>query len=323
MKGLIPFVLLFLIVYANQAAAEEKSYSYDKMLNDVQTLAELYPENIKVGLIGESEWGKAIPYIQIGKGKETILLIGSHHAREWITTQFLMELLKEYTSVYEEEGDIGVYSTKLLDDISLVIVPMLNPDGVMIQQVGLQGHSLLEQLKLWSMNHFSRDFKRWKANGVGIDLNRQYPADWEALKKWPAWSSYKQYRGKEPIQAKEVKGIVSFTQQLKPLLALAYHTSGQEVYWYYQTPKENIVRDYVLAKQIGEMTDYELNLPESDAVGGGYTDWFITTFQRPAFTIEMCELVEETNPPNACLRKEYDRNVAVPLMLIHEILKQQ
>ena len=55
MKGLIPFVLLFLIVYANQAAAEEKSYSYDKMLNDVQTLAELYPENIKVGLIGESE----------------------------------------------------------------------------------------------------------------------------------------------------------------------------------------------------------------------------------------------------------------------------
>lgn len=323
MKGLIPFVLLFLIVYANQTEAEEKSYSYEKMLNDAQTLEVLYPEIIKVDSIGESEWGNNIPCIYLGKGKESILLIGTHHAREWITTQFLMELVKEYAAGYEKEEQIGEYSAKLLDDISLVIVPMLNPDGVMIQQNGLQGHSIIKQLKLWRMNHFSRDFKRWKANGLGIDLNRQYPADWGALKKWPAWSSYKQYRGKEPIQAKEVKEVVSFTQQLKPILSLTYHTSGQEVYWYYQTPKENIVRDYVLAKQIGKMTGYELGLPESDAVGGGYTDWFITTFQRPAFTIEMCELVKETNPPNSCLHDEYNRNVAVPLMLIHEILKQQ
>ena len=116
MKGLIPFVLLLLDSYANQAEAEEKSYSYEKMLNDTQTLEELYPENIKVGLIGESEWGNDIPYIQLGKGKETILLIGSHHAREWITTQILMGIYEGILMSYGE-GD-QEYWTKIMDNAS-------------------------------------------------------------------------------------------------------------------------------------------------------------------------------------------------------------
>ena len=320
MKGIIPFVFVFVLVYATETKAEEHHYSYENMMSDLQKMENNFPDFIQIGSIGKTEWGNDLPFVKIGQGKESILLIGAHHGREWITTQFLMKLLKDYVSVYKEKGKIGTYSMELLNEVSLVIVPMLNPDGVMIQQGNVKAPSFFHKLNIWKMNYFSSDFKRWKANGEGVDLNRQYPADWERLKKWPAWPSYKQYRGKKPIQAKEVAALVSFTHRLKPLLAVSYHTSGQEVYWYYHTKKEHLERDYTLAEQISEVTGYELAWPAEDAVGGGFTDWFIMTYARPSFTIEMCELVEETNPSHACLQNEYERNQTVPLMLIQELL---
>ncbi|MGM9927134.1 MAG: M14 family zinc carboxypeptidase [Bacillus sp. (in: firmicutes)] len=317
MKVLIPFCLLFLFFYVDSASTTERPYTYENMMTDIQHVGDLFPKGLQVGTIGRSEWGKEIPYVQIGMGQRHILLIGTHHAREWITSKFLMKLVHQYAARYAEDPFIG----DLLDEISVVVIPMLNPDGVQIQQQGLKGDYPISKLKLLGMNHFSWNYKRWKANGEGVDLNRQYPADWEALKKIPAWPAYKQYRGERPVQAKEVAAVVDFTEKMEPLIALAYHTSGQEVYWYYHTEKERIVRDYSLAEKIAHMTGYEVAMPESDAVGGGYTDWFLTTFQRPAFTIEMCTSVHETNPPLSCLKEEYEHNVAVPLMLIHELLQ--
>lgn len=319
MKVVIPFCLLFLLMDTIPARADASCYSYEQMEEEVFHLQNIYREKIQIGSIGKSEWGKELPYIQVGKGKQCIFLIGSHHGREWITSQFLMKLLKEYVRAYSADTTINGYSARIFDDISLIFIPMLNPDGVTIQQKGLQGHNISQAVKLLSMNSFHPSFDRWKANGKGIDLNRQYPAGWHELKKLPAWPSYKHFRGKKPVQAEEVKSLVRFTMERKPILSLSYHTSGQQVFWYYHTKKEYIERDFHLAEKIARITGYKLDLPEENAVGGGYTDWFITTFHKPAFTIEMCELVDETNPPISCLQKEWNGNKEVPIMLLYEL----
>lgn len=324
MKAIIPCFMLLLMFYSLPVKAFASYYSYEEMEEDVSFLQKKYSdETVRMGSIGTSEWGKDIPFIQLGKGKQHVFLIGAHHAREWITSQFLMKLVEEYVKAYAANTTINGYSLANLDEISLVFIPMLNPDGVTIQQKGIKGFSLSRKIQLLSMNSFYPSFKRWKANGEGVDLNRQYPAGWNELNPFPAWSYYKQYRGTKPIQAKEVKALVNFTYEQQPVLSLAYHTSGQQVFWYYKTQKEYIERDYKLAGKVGQMTGYELDFPTGNAVGGGYTDWFIQTFHKPAFTMEMCESVYETNPPTSCLQKEWERNKSVPLMLIDELLKNE
>ncbi|WP_019244057.1 MULTISPECIES: M14 family zinc carboxypeptidase [Bacillus] len=322
MKVFIPLLISFILLYANVVQADYTPYTYKKMINDMHDIRNKFNDHVEMKSIGVSEQGRKIYALQLGKGEKNVLLIGSHHAREWITSEFLIKLLQYYAEMYEKKRNIGPYSSSIFDQISIIFIPMLNPDGVYIQQNGLEGESIVNKAKLISMNHLSLDFTRWKSNGLGIDLNRQYPADWGQLKKIPFWPSYKQYRGKEPVQAKEVRALVEFTNKLNPLLAIAYHTSGREVYWYYHTKKEYILRDYTLAEKIAYLTGYEQTFPDINAVGGGFTDWFITSFNRPGFTLEMCESVIETNPPRSCLQKEWEGNKLVPIMLLFELMKR-
>jgi g-D-glutamyl-meso-diaminopimelate peptidase len=198
---------------------------------------------------------------------------------------------------------------------------MVNPDGVTIQQNGLFNASLEEQEQLLIMNGGSIDFSRWKANGNGIDLNRQYSAGWEELSDSAPFPFYQLYKGKEPFSAPEVKAIKQFTNEIQPIIAISYHTSGRVLYWHYQTEKNHIQRDYTIASHVAHLTGYKLDQPVETAVGGGYTDWFIQTFRRPALTIEVGYEVNETNPPLSVFSEEWNRNRAVGLLIANEALK--
>ena len=94
-------------------------------------------------------------------------------------------------------------------------------------------------------------------------------------------------KGGRPLEAKEVQALSAFTEKVKPLMAVSYHTSGREIFWYYQNKREHLLRDYILAKKTAQLTRYKLSMPENHAIGSGFTDWFITEFERPAMTIEL------------------------------------
>ena len=66
---------------------------------------------------------------------------------------------------------------------------------------------------------------------------------------------------------------------------------------------------------------YKLSKPETDAGGGGFTDWFISTYHRPAMTVEISYLVGETNPPLSIFQKEWKRNRYVGIKLAKEAKK--
>lgn len=292
-------------------------YTYEKMESDLIVLKKKYA-NVDVQKIGESYLHRNIWAAKLGNGKRTILLVGAHHGREWLTTSLLMKMLETYSSSYSKNKAIEGISTDILDDVSIWFVPMLNPDGVSIQQGDMTGLSWIEKAEIWRMNNFSLDYRRWKANAIGIDLNRQYPAGWKQSKVETKRPHYQFYKGTQPLEAKEVQALTEFTRGIDPEIAAAYHTSGREIFWFYHNKPENITRDYRIAKNMAVMTDYELSLPEEHAVGSGFTDWFITEFNRPALTIELSYLVEETNPPLSVFPEEWARNKAAGLLLATE-----
>jgi g-D-glutamyl-meso-diaminopimelate peptidase len=309
-------LLMCPIIGYTQIVNPNEVYTYEQMEKDLLKIKREFPNELSIKKIGSTSFNRNIWAVKLGKGKRNILFIGSHHGREWLTTSMLMVMLEQYTRSYAENSAIGPFSSEIFDDVAIWFVPMLNPDGVSIQQKGFDAVPINKQVKIFEMNGYSPDFTKWKANGVGIDLNRQYPAGWNELEGIPIrW--YQFYKGKVPLQAGEVKVITSFTKKIKPLMALSYHSSGREIFWNYHNGI-HLNRDKLFAEKVSLLTGYSLSIPEENATGGGFTDWFITTFHQPGMTIEICPLVVDASPSLTVFPEEWKRNELVGIMLAHE-----
>lgn len=306
------FFFFFVVITHGHAATTEK-YTYERMKDHLQEFAKTYQLEMKS--IGKSEFGRDLLAVKVGNGAQSIFITGSHHGREWLSTHVIMKMIEEYALAFEEGNSLYGHDSNVLDSISIWFVPMVNPDGVTIQQEGIKKLPLLLQDVYVGMNEGKEDFSRWKANGLGVDLNRQYPAGWERIEGNRTNASYSHYKGQMSLEAKETKALLSFTKQINPLISASYHTSGRVIYWYYFNEIWNLQRDYRLVEKIADVTGYTIEYPPSNAIGGGFTDWFIQTYKRPAVTIELSFPVEETNPPISVFDEEWDRNKEVGLVM--------
>jgi g-D-glutamyl-meso-diaminopimelate peptidase len=294
-------------------------YSYNMMVSDIQKLKAAYPELIHVKVIGKSEYGRDIYAVSLGKGPAKVFINGAHHAREWITTNLNMYMINQYAEAYIQNKKINGYDPRsILNSSTIWFVPMVNPDGVTLQQEGLKVFPKSLHASLLKMNEGSKNFKRWKANAKGIDLNRQYKAGWESIKS-PKKPSYKNYKGPAPETAAETKAILRFINDINPEMAVSYHSSGKILYWNYKQSNTLYKRDEVYAKLIGKMTGYSLVYPKKNAPGGGgLTDWFVSVKKKPAFTPEVAKAVYETNPPISEFSSVWKENQAVGLFVAKE-----
>ncbi|WP_257469204.1 M14 family zinc carboxypeptidase [Bacillus sp. D386] len=299
-----------------------KTYTYTQMGKDITTLKKAYPDLVQVKTIGASEYGRKIYAVGLGKGSTNVFINGSHHAREWLTTSLNMYMIEKYAAAYKGNKKISGYNAKsLLNSSTIWFVPMVNPDGVTLQQQGLKAFPKSTHKAIIKMNNGSKNFKRWKANAKGIDLNRQYKADWGKIKNSPKSPSYKNYKGKAPESTKEVKAVVKFVNQINPEMTVAYHSSGRILYWNYKQSKTNYNRDHVYAKKIGKMTGYSLVYPGKNPSGGGFSDWFISTKKRPSFTPEIGKPAGETNLPVSQFSQIWKENQGVGLYVAQESIK--
>ncbi|MFC4323876.1 M14 family zinc carboxypeptidase [Litchfieldia salsa] len=328
LRKMLMMFLVFILFMTSQVGAAKRGivepevvYTYEEMMKDLSLLSVKNKDLIEVISIGKSTFGKEIPALHLGKGKKQVLFVGSHHGREWLTTSLIMKMIETYADAYNKEANVGHYNPKILDEVSIWFVPMLNPDGVEIQQKGLDSVPLGHQQLLMEMNENDLNFKRWKANGIGIDLNRQYPAGWKAINGDTPYASFHYYKGTAPLEAVEVKALTRFILKENPLISVAYHSSGRVIYWSYKNDKRVVKRDRAIAKKLTNLTRYKLAKPPKTAVGGGLTDWFITYYKRPAFTIEIGYDVNETSLPLKVFPEEWKRNKAVGLLIADQANK--
>lgn len=316
MKKCFLILLIFLVVFEHSGQAkeyEQQMYTYKRMKKDLLSIANEY--DLEVRTFGKSEFGRDLLAVKIGRGEKTVLITGSHHGREWLSTHIIMEMINQYASAYKNAKPFSAHNPEILDDVAIWFIPMVNPDGVTIQQKGISSFPFLLQEIYIDLNEGNADFSRWKANGLGVDLNRQYPAGWDYIEGDTPYASYSHFKGEKPLESKESRALALFTKTIDPLTAAAYHTSGRELYWYYFNSFKHLQRDYGLIEKISEKTGYTISYPPFNATGGGYTDWFIQTYERPAVTIELSYLVEDTNPPLDVFQEEWKRNKEIGFIL--------
>lgn len=261
-------------------------YNYSQMEKQINQLDNKY-ESIKVATIGKSLAKRNLYLLTLGNGKKKIGVIGGVHGRENITSLLTLKLVEDYARHLEQSQKIENYNLKkLLNKVTMYFIPMLNPDGIEIATHGIE-NEVKDKRFYHKANKGSSDFKRWKANGRGVDLNKQFPADWNQIESKDK-PHFKNYKGTKPKSEPESQALVDLTCSKKFETVVAFHNSGNIIYWYYNQVGKEYSRDYKLAKQLSKETGYKLVPPEeSSTAAAGYKDWFIKEFNQPGFTIEI------------------------------------
>ncbi len=235
-------------------------FDYTELEKHLACFKSSYP-SIPVFSIGKSREGRNLYGIKLGRGGKRIFFNGAHHGMEWLTSRLLMQ--------FAEELAAGMHGADtLLQNRILYVVPMVNPVGVAIAATG----------------------EEWQANAAGVDLNHNYDALWHLSKQNEASAGIlgpgpTRFSGAFPESEPESRAVADFTRQNNFDLALAFHSQGEVIYWDFcgYAPE----KAYAYAKRFEAVSPYRMESISGIASYGGYKDWFIRTFKRPAFTIEI------------------------------------
>ena len=217
-------------------------------------------------IIGKSVFGRNLYAIKLGKGAPVGIVQYAIHGREYITAKLALSHL-------QNEKIKG----------SVWVLPLMNPDGALLSQVGLSSVKPKRKKGLLLLNG-DRDFSLWKANGRGVDLNVNFDAKWGKGAKNTKILGAENCIGKKPFSEPESLALKKFTLKIRPDYTVSYHTKGEEIYWYFDQSTRTCPRDLRLATVLSGATGYPLAQAKGSV--GGYKDWCIQRLQIPAFTIE-------------------------------------
>src|SRR3989442_7755915 len=140
---------------------------------------------IHLDSVGASYEGRPILAVKIGPpddspSRPNVLFLGTHHAREWISTAVAMKLIRWL-------ADSGATLTAAHD---VWVIPVENPDGYQYT---------------FTTDRYWRKNRRPNANGsYGVDPNRNYPAFWGVDEVGSSNYQYAEtYRGQNPAPKPE------------------------------------------------------------------------------------------------------------------------
>jgi hypothetical protein len=252
-------------------------HTLDEVKAELDATVAAHPELARLAEIGQSVEGRKIWAIRIGScledgKKPAFLFTGAHHAREWISIEVPMGLIKRLVEGYASDAAIR----KLVDEREIWIVPALNPDGVQHSQT---------EYTMWRKN------RRKNADGsFGVDVNRNYGYKWgqEGASDDPGDETF---RGTAPFSEPETRAIRDLSVAKKFVAAISFHSYSELILWpwgytYEATPDGRVFSQ--LGTAMGRLTGYK---PEQSCqlypTSGDFDDYMYGDLGVLAFTFEL------------------------------------
>ncbi|MGH3736223.1 MAG: M14 family zinc carboxypeptidase [Micromonosporaceae bacterium] len=162
--------------------------------------------------------------VAVDEDEPEVLFTHNQHAREHLTVEMAVYLLKELTSKYASDSRIR----GLVDSREIWILPSLNPDGA-------EYDVATGSYRYWRKNRQPNSGSSY----VGTDMNRNWDYKWGCCGGSSGSTSSETYRGTAPESAPEVKVVSNFVrsrvvggvQQIKT--GIDFHTYSELVLWPY------------------------------------------------------------------------------------------
>ena len=262
---------------------DEKFYTYDEMEAKFRELESNYPQYVKMISFGESFEGRELWGLHITdqtslNSKPGILLTGSHHAREHLSTDVPIRIAER---IVQNSDDPSI--RELIMGRDIYFFPMVNPDGAM-----------------WDIR--GRNYKIWRKNmrsagpgaAYGVDLNRNYSHGWGGPGSSDRAAS-DIYRGPSPFSEPETQAIKSFVETNSNIkVLLSFHSFSELILYPWgntDAPLSN-ERDRrafeVMAEEMSQWNDYRpMQASELYVASGDTCDWAYADHGIFCFTFEL------------------------------------
>ncbi len=263
--------------------------TYDELLADLDKMAALYPNLITAKAPADpnilTHEGRVIYYVKVSdnpnidEDEAEVLYTGVHHAREPLS----MMNLQYYLWVLLENYGSNEYITDIVDNTELYFIPVVNPDGYVLNQTNNPDGG-----GLWRKN------VRDNGNGtIGVDLNRNYGYAWGQDNQGSSGNPGSfTYRGTEAFSEPETQVIRNFVSGRNIATAFNNHTYSNLLLSPWGHTAED-TPDHDFFEKINE----EMCKHNRYAYGGSnqllYTtngesdDWFYGEHDIPAWTPEI------------------------------------
>jgi carboxypeptidase T len=273
---------------------DSRYHDYAEMSAEIAQAAADHPDIVRRFSLGKSYYGRSLWAVKISDNPNVdekepeVLFDGQHHAREHLTVEMALYVLKLLTDGYGQDDFI----TRLVNGREIFIVFSLNPDG---SEYDLGG----SPYRAWRKNRQPNPGSAY----VGTDLNRNYGYRWGCCGGSSGNPASITYRGSAPWSAVEARRMRDFVnsrvrdgrQQIRT--HITFHTNGQLVLWpfgYTKTdvPSDMTVDDYktfvamgkTMAGQIGykPMQSSDLYITDGDQI-----DWMYGVHRIFSYTFEL------------------------------------
>ncbi|MBD0843113.1 M14 family metallopeptidase [Streptomyces sp. TRM68416] len=209
-------------------SADSRYHNYTEMTNEINSIVSANPSIASTRVIGTSYQGRNITAIKISDNVGTdesepeVLFTHHQHAREHLTVEMALYLLRELTSDYGTDTRV----TNMVNNREIWIIPDLNPDGG-------EYDIATGSYRSWRKNRQPNSGSSY----VGTDLNRNWDYRWGCCGGSSGSTSSQTYRGSAPESATEVKVVANFVrsrvvggvQQIKA--GIDFHTYSELVLW--------------------------------------------------------------------------------------------
>ena len=193
----------------------------DKVAAALQAMNRTFPALTRLEQIGTSLEGRPIFALLISntpqKGdpkvweKPTVIFDGMHHAREIMTPEIVVDVANQLLTGANQGGFFG----KILDSVNVWVVPMLNVDGNNI---------------VWTKDAWWRKNAHAESGtAYGVDLNRNYPFEWNKCNGSSGNKGNETYRGDKPASEPETQALVGLAEAVQPTVSLSYHSYSEFV----------------------------------------------------------------------------------------------
>ncbi len=253
--------------------ASEREYSYDEMTEDLHLLAAAYPKRFTVESLGTSVAGRTLWLGILGNqnAPRQIVVSAGIHGREYLTPLLAMKQIEFYLAYYDVGTYAGIPYATLFDSCCFYIVPMSNPDGVMLSQQGLasiSNEALRAQIEaiyqadladgLTSQEDVDSFLQYWKANAAGVDLNRNFDALWAEYQNISRPCCV-QYKGPYAASEPETQALVKLMRRLPNVRAvLCIHSQGEVLYWNCGQNEELKAQTLAFTQAIAKRNGYKI-----------------------------------------------------------------
>ncbi|MBR2926843.1 MAG: peptidase M14 [Clostridia bacterium] len=292
----------------------KREYAHAECIADLAALQAAYPDLLLVETAGHSLDGRSIPLAILGnrQAKKQVIVSAGIHGREYLTPLLAMAQIEFYLTYYNTGSYEGIPYSTLFSECAFYILPMCNPDGIMLSQAGLDAISdptLREQIqKIYekdladgytSQTRIDSYLQYWKANAGGTDLNRNFDALWEQY-GGAGRPCCVQYKGPRAASEPETRALVDLTQRLDNVQAvLCIHSQGEVLYWNCGQTGALAQATLDFTAAVSRRTGYEIKSEKNN--DASYSDWCALEEGLIAITVEtgigLCPLDYEKFAP--------------------------